>query len=170
MLYVKSLNLSSNIASQKVAALSVAFHPNSELKRVFIGGSDGVIRCVQWVSIFCLFKCVFIASLSLNCILDYWTRDIPHDRRYSNFSTERKVRCGCRSCVPLCSHDVVLAGAPRGSILSERRQPWAAADLGHQRGCVGVHIQAALGRCACDCGQCRWAKGRQILLTCLHSP
>eukprot|EP01035_Chromulina_nebulosa_P035968 gene35968-48385_t len=46
--YLKSISISSSIASQKVAALSVAFHPNSELKRLFIGGSDGAIRCVQW--------------------------------------------------------------------------------------------------------------------------
>lgn len=89
-MYVKSISISSNISSQKVAALSVAFHPNSELKRLFIGGSDGVIRCVQWVCSFYPFDCVFVFYLH-EYLTEYRPRDLPDDWRYCDYSPEGKA-------------------------------------------------------------------------------
>lgn len=50
LVYVKSIIISGILKAKKVRALSLALHPSKATKKLFVGGSDGVIRCFDWVS------------------------------------------------------------------------------------------------------------------------
>jgi len=56
LVYVKSIIISGNMKAKKVRALSLALHPSKTHKQLFVGGSDGVIRCFDWSTGYCMFR------------------------------------------------------------------------------------------------------------------